>query len=224
MRFEQFKSVFRSLRFRLSAWNTAAVLLIVVVTLIGVREAMRFTLMTENDQLLMDDAHEVGLAVESYYPDLDEVQAEMDRKAAGHLDRQLFVQLFDPRGDILFDSGLPPDLKALSPAAADKPALVTVDDFRVASRLVTKSGVPLYTVRVGASLAIIHNDMAQLSQLMMAAGIVILFVAPLSGFFLAGRATRPWAASSGPLPGCDPATWKNGYPFAARATNSTSCR
>ena len=141
----------------------------------------------------MDDAHEVGLAVESYYPDLDEVQAEMDRKAAGHLDRQLFVQLLDPRGDIIFDSGHPPDLKDLSPAAADNPALVTVDDFRVASRLVTKSGVPLYTVRVGASLAIIHNDMAKLSQLMMAAGIVILFVAPLSGFFLAGRATRPLA-------------------------------
>ena len=55
MRFEQLKTLFRSLRFRLSAWNTAAVLLIVVVTLLGVREALRFTLMTENDHLLRDD-------------------------------------------------------------------------------------------------------------------------------------------------------------------------
>jgi signal transduction histidine kinase len=46
---------------------------------------------------------------------------------------------------------------------------------------------------VGASLAIIDSDVAKLSRLMLAAGVLILFVAPLSGYFLAGRATRPLA-------------------------------
>ena len=39
-------------------------LLIVIVTLVAVRVALRYTLMAENDQLLKDDAYEVVLAVE----------------------------------------------------------------------------------------------------------------------------------------------------------------
>jgi heavy metal sensor kinase len=56
---------------------------------------------------------------------------------------------------------------------------------------VARAGIPAFNVQVGASLATLENDMARLTRLMMAAGFVILFVAPLSGFFLAGRATRP---------------------------------
>jgi signal transduction histidine kinase len=68
---------------------------------------------------------------------------------------------------------------------------MTIDGYRMASRAIMKPGVPSYTVQVGASLVTIQNDMFKLSRLMLAAGIVILFVAPVSGFFLAGRATRP---------------------------------
>ncbi|MEX0978953.1 MAG: ATP-binding protein, partial [Pirellulales bacterium] len=193
MRFERLKKIFRSLRFRLSAWNTAAVLLIVVVTLLGVRESLRFTLMSENDHLLLEDTLEVVLAVERYSPDLAEIYNEMDRKALGHVDRLLFVQLLDPSGAVLWSSGKPPALVDVAPPKADKPSLLTVDGYRVASRLMTREGLPPYTVRVGASLAIIKNDVAKLSRLITAALFTILFVAPLLGYFLAGRATRPLA-------------------------------
>lgn len=189
MRFEQLNTLFRSLRFRLSAWNTAAVLLIVVVTLVGVREAMRFTLMNETDQVLLDDAHEVGLAIESFYPDLQQIQAEMQRKAAGHQDRLLFVRVIDAQGQVILTTGQPPELnrgETLNP-----PQFMTVDGYRMASRPVARPGDFDFNVQVGASLATIDNDMTRLSRLMMAAGFVILFVAPLSGYFLAGRATRP---------------------------------
>ena len=59
--------------------------------------------------------------------------------------------------------------------------------------VLTKPALPRYTIRVGASLAIVEGDVATLSRLMVAAGVVILFVAPLSGYWLAGRATRPLA-------------------------------
>ncbi len=189
MHFEQLKTLFRSLRFRLSAWNTAAVLLIVVVTLIGVRQAMHFTLMTETDQVLLDDAHEVGLAVESFYPDVRQIEAEMQRKASGHQDRQLFVRLIDAEGNVVTQTGHPPKLQhgeTLNP-----PRFITVDGYRMASRPVTHEGIPSFTVQVGASLNTIDSDMGRLSRLMLAAAFVIVFVAPLSGFFLAGRATRP---------------------------------
>jgi len=100
MRFDHLRALFRSLRFRLSAWNTAAVLLIVIVTLVAVREALRLTLWRENDQLLLDDATEVRLAVERFYPDLGEIYNDMDRKALGHVDRGLFVQLLDARVEL----------------------------------------------------------------------------------------------------------------------------
>jgi signal transduction histidine kinase len=192
MRYEQIKSVFRSLRFRLSAWNTAIVLLIVVVTLVGVHEAMRFALMSENDITLVDDANEVVLTVEQFYPDQAAMFGEMERKARAHRDRKLFVEMLDARGQLLWLSGRPPDLSALT-KSPQMPTPATVDGFRVVSRSITKDGLPAYTVRVGASLANIENDVAKLGRLMMAAGIMILFVAPLTGYFLAGRATRPLA-------------------------------
>ncbi len=189
MRFEQLSTLFSSLRFRLSAWNTAAVLLIVVVTLVGVRESMRFTLMNETDQVLRDDAHEVGLAVESFYPDLRQIEAEMQRKASGHQDRQLFVRLIDAEGQVALQAGRPPELDRGE--THNPPRFMTVDGYRMASRPVAREGIPAFNVQVGASLATIDNDMSRLTRLMLAAGVVILFVAPLSGFFLAGRATHP---------------------------------
>ena len=184
-----------------SAWNTAAVFLIVVVTLFSVREALRFTLMTENDQLLLHDAVEVALAVEQFYPNLDEIHDEMERKAQGHLDRALFVQLVDAQGVVVSSGGKAPSLAGLVPPEADRPSVVTIDGYRIASRLMTRSDLPRYTIRIGASLAILQNDLARLTRLMLAAGAVILFVAPVLGYFLAGRATRPvHTRQSRPLP------------------------
>jgi signal transduction histidine kinase len=193
MRFEQLRTLLRSLRFRLSAWNTAAVLLIVIVTLLAVREALRFTLLRENDAVLLDETYEVALAIEGFYPDLDEVYKEMERKALGHVDRALFVQLLDAGGNEMSTSGKPPDLKNVALPVSGEPSLLTVRGYRLAQRMVTKPRLPAYTVRVGASLTMVNNDVAIVTRLMTAAGIAILFVAPISGYFLAGRATRPLA-------------------------------
>ena len=224
MRFDQLKSVFRSLRFRLSAWNTAAVLLIVVVTLLGVREALRFALMTENDHVLIDDAHEVALAVESFYPDFDEIRAEMQRKADGHLDRQLFVRLLEPDGKLIYETGHPPNLQGAQLPSPARSLLMTADGFRVASRRISKDGLPAYTIQVGASLRTIHNDMFKVSRLMLAAGFVILFVAPLSGYFLAGRATRPLGKIIGTAARLRPSQLEERLPIRARAMSSTNSR
>jgi heavy metal sensor kinase len=192
MRFEQIRALFRSLRFRLSAWNTAAVLLIVVVTLIGLRASLRYTLLAESDQLLSDDAYEVALAVERFHPDRDEIFNEMDLKVQGHVDRGLFIQLYDAQGQLLSTKGRLPDLSRLPLPTAGAPTLYTVGGYRVAQRVTSGGSLP-YTVRVGASLANVEAELATLTRLMVTAGVVILFVAPLSGYWLAGRATRPLA-------------------------------
>ncbi len=53
--------------------------------------------------------------------------------------------------------------------------------------------MPAYIVRVGSSLNMVEEDVAKLTNLITAAGIVILFLAPLGGFWLSGRATHPLA-------------------------------
>ncbi len=90
MRFRRLRDVFRSLRFRLTLWNTAVVLLTVVCTLMGVREALRFALRHEIDQLLREDALEVELAVEQMHNSIDNeaFSAEMTRKVAAHVEHR----------------------------------------------------------------------------------------------------------------------------------------
>lgn len=191
MLFERIETFFSSLRFRLSAWNTAAVLLIVVVTLLALREALRFSLLQENDLLLMDDAYEVVLAVEGLYPSLDQIEKEMERKVIGHVDRELFVQLLDENGRLIASRGKPPDLANVTLPRGDNPQLLAIRHYRMVQRVITKPGLPRYIVRVGASTTMVTNEIAKLTRLMAGASVVILFVAPLSGYFLAGRATRP---------------------------------
>ena len=72
MRSEQFRAVFRSLRFRLTAWNTAVVLLTVLLG--AVRRPRRTATepdATKLEKSLVADAMEIGLAVEQLQPDLD---------------------------------------------------------------------------------------------------------------------------------------------------------
>jgi heavy metal sensor kinase len=99
------------------------------------------------------------------------------------------VRLIDSKGEVLLQTGEPPNLDRGE--TVNPPRFMSVDGYRMASRPVARAGIPAFNVQVGASLATLENDMARLTRLMMAAGFVILFVAPLSGFFLAGRATRP---------------------------------
>src|SRR5438477_460612 len=54
----------RTLRFRLTLWNTAIVFLFVLATLWGVREELRLFLWKEADEQLIEDAREVKETVE----------------------------------------------------------------------------------------------------------------------------------------------------------------
>jgi signal transduction histidine kinase len=187
------KAPWRSLRLRLTAWNTTVVLFAVVVAMIGVREGLRLTLLHEVDQVLKDDTTEVALAVEQFYPNLAQAYNEMDRKTVGHVDRGLFVQFLDPNGRALWSSPKMPSLEHLPQPAGQRPTLFDVDHCRVAQRRLNKPGMPAFTVRVGSSLEPVEEDVARLTKLVIVAVLAVLCVAPLGGYWLAGRATRPLA-------------------------------
>jgi len=193
MRFEQLSGVFRSLRFRLTAWNTAVVLLTVGAALVGIREGLRHTLLHEVDQLLEEDAEEIAQSIVASYPNLEPVFNSVDRKADAHVHEKLFVQLIGPDGAVVRSTSSTP----LEKPATSKDSLGEKQwvggPYREAELVLNKPGIPAYTVRIGVSIQNVEEDVATLTRLVLIAGAAVLFLAPLGGYWLAGRATHPLA-------------------------------
>lgn len=183
------RGVFRSLRFRLTAWNTAVVLLTVGGALLGVREGLRLRLLGDMDQQLREDAVELAQAVIQSYPDMEPVFQQIDNKADAHRHLHLFIELLDSSDKAIRASKEAPVVQSRRrrPGAL----LATVDGYRVARYRFGGDGLPLFTLRIGASLASIDNDVAVVTHLMTIAGAAVLFLAPLGGAWLAGRAIHP---------------------------------
>jgi heavy metal sensor kinase len=193
MRSEQFKAVFRSLRFRLTAWNTAVVLLTVLLALFGVHEGLRLSLINEMDKALLGNAKEIGAAFETPKPDLDATIQEMKRMVLGHGEEGLFVQLLGPDQKEIWLSDNAPPLSGVAVPATNQSPLRDIPGFRLAQWRTGKQGLPSYTVRVGSSLKLVDEDVSKLTTLTTYAGVALLFMAPLGGYWLSGRATHPLA-------------------------------
>ncbi len=67
----------------------------------------------------------------------------------------------------------------------------TVGDHRVVCRQVLLPGRETRIVRVGCSLAQAHLEMGRFTRMMLGVAMLLLLAAPIGGYLLAGRATRP---------------------------------
>lgn len=190
------KEMFRSLRFRLTFWNTAVVLLMVVFTLWGVREGLRFILLHEADEQLVEDAREIVQTYEQLYPDLTLIYNELNRKALTHTHRGLHMRIFDAERRLLWTSAenAPPEPfpvalidHGLNPVTAGNYRLVHIQTSSA------RPDRPVVSIRVGTSLVPLENDVALITRLLLIVGSISLLVSPLGGFWLAGRAIRPIA-------------------------------
>jgi heavy metal sensor kinase len=181
-----------TLRFRLTFWNTGAIILVVLATLFGLREGLRWTLLRELDALLTEDVDEVRMALERYYPDWEQLADELERKARSHKRRGWFARIFTDDGAVLLASNSAPAVE-VSPSKAVRKQPFTVGNDRVVQRTVRLPGAggPEFVLRVGCGLAEVDEDVLRLTEMILVAAGVIVVVAPLSGYFLAGRATRP---------------------------------
>lgn len=179
-------------RFQLTVWNTVTSLLLVVLTLVGLREGLRLSLWNEADHQLVEDAAEVKLTIEQLYPDLQQIHDELNRKAVSHTHRGLYIRIFAENGDGLWNSAnfpnvyYPPSLakSGMTPISFGERRLV---HFHLKSP-------PHWIVRVGTSFEPLEASVAQLTRLMVAVGLIVVVVSPLGGYWLAGRVIRPMAA------------------------------
>lgn len=193
MPYAHLKEIFGTLRFRLTLWNTTVVLLMVVVTLWGVREGLRFTLLHEADNQLKVDATEIRLTIEQLYPDQQRIHDELDRKAISHVNKSFFIRLYDHQNVLLWSSVDAPTAAVPIDPFLSETRPISVDDYRLVHVKLAKKGIPNWTICVGSSYQPLESDVGQLTNLMLVVGAVVLLVSPLGGYWLAGRATRPLA-------------------------------
>src|SRR5690606_20574821 len=138
MSFAALKQVTQTLRFRLMAWNAVVVLLTSLGILIGVREGLRISLLSEMDQVLRQDAIEIDLAVrEQRLANLSEVHEGLNRKARGHHQDGWFVQLLDLQRREMFASENTPPLQLPDDAFSENKAISAHGQRLLEARLTT---------------------------------------------------------------------------------------
>ena len=213
MNFGKIRSTFRSLRFRLMLLNAIVVLLASMGTLVGLRAGMKFALVHELDQILSEDLEEIQLDLAvTGDPTSSSLFEQLDRKARGHIQHRWFVQIRDPHSfktslSSLNDKGLPSIASTadeqlwqsvnvpteLENNLSEATVPMTVGGYRLLDRIVKSSDDLPVRIRVGASMSLIDRDLTLIDRIIGIAFGLGLVNAPLGGYWLAGRVTRPLA-------------------------------
>jgi signal transduction histidine kinase len=201
-------STTKTLRFRLMVWNTGLVLAAAMACFIGVREGLRRTLISGMDAVLTADVREVSLDVADLHTTAADLRAAaqtkgsspaarlleaLNRKESVHEHNGWFVELLDGDDRRLWASDLTPKLGAPDRARHEL-VPVSWSGYRVVEeKQLAAHGRPL-RIRVGAPMDFIDRDISSIDALAERGVALMLVVAPLAGYWLAGRAVRPLAA------------------------------
>ncbi len=188
------KSLIHTIRFRLTVWNTLVVLVACLLPLFAVREAMRLTMEREARQLLREEALELELAIDQLHPDQSGINEEFERKVLGHSQHDWFAGLIDESANFVWKSdNFPSDWQqgaSVSQPPAGYADRKTDQWLLILSSLTAPDGRKMQIV-LGEPTQFIKNDVGQLTRVMLEIAAVLLVIAPLGGYLLASRATRP---------------------------------
>jgi heavy metal sensor kinase len=184
----------RSIRSRLTIWNTLVVLLAVVAALIGVRVGLRYYLIQELDAVLDDEARELVLIIEAAHPDYRKIMDAMRMKAEGHSPHHWHLRWLDETRTrtLWVSTEYAPEHPLTQQVSSSKGRTVWVSStHRSVERQVKAAGIPPYYVRVGATTDFIEADVSRMTRIIASVGLAIFLLAPLGGYFLANRAIAP---------------------------------
>lgn len=189
MLFGRLRDVLLTLRFRLTAWVTVVVLLVVVIAMVSVRQVVVRALNNEFNQLLIQDMEDVKHTIRQYFTDQHKFAAFVNRRGLGHIHVDWFVQLYDLQGQLRWSTDNAPRL----PPPKIPPVETPTDQasVRVVHAIVQQADHPPLVIRLGSTRRSIDDDIALLNWIMILGSAAILVLAPLSAYVLAGRATRP---------------------------------
>ncbi len=186
------KTFHKTLRFRLTLWNTVVVLIASLLALLAVREAMRLTIEKEARQLLREESIELELAISELHPDTSRIFEEFDRKVLGHSQHKWFAALLEEGQFVWKSSNFPDQWEQPGVSDASKQfAFRQTHDWLLVIHPVETSVGKRFQIVLGEPIQFIRNDVWKLTKTMLLIGLGLLIVAPIGGFFLARHATKP---------------------------------
>ena len=195
MPFGRLNDRFRSftLTAKLTIWNTLVVLLISIVAVFSVREGLRWMLLKELETVLEAEAYEIALSAARFPESSPELFLDMQNTSAGHIRRGWFLQLFDRSERVnLWSSDHTPVVFSQSPYFLHQKTVVVGEErFRFAESAVERNSREVYLVRVGTSLNFIEEDLGNVTSIATPVLVGVFLLAPIGGYVLARRATRP---------------------------------
>lgn len=160
---------------------------------------MRIALGHEADSQLREDADEIQLVIRDLYGQIDQIKDELRIKTQTHKHRDLFIQLLNPDGSVIWQSDGTPQIEI--PPAEDDPSksIHNTGIWHIVHRRLlkdheTSTGAQRpedWSIVIGATLRSVENELHQLTRTILAVGGFAILIAPLGGYWLAGRATRP---------------------------------
>lgn len=215
MRFARPKSRVWTFRFRLMVWNAAAVMAVGLLTILGIRTGLQYTLFAEKDQVLYEDLREIQLTiVEDGGPPSDRLYADMIRKSRAHSLKGWYVRFLDPRGPEIWASPGAPPLFASGDAIPDWTP-VSLNHYRIVQFVARPRGSPSagVVIRVGSSLDIERHQMARLDGQGAILALVVVGISPLAGYWLAGSMMRPLEVMTESTGGLRPQQLQNRLPI-----------
>lgn len=183
------RSLWRTLRFRLAVWNAAVVVITALVTLTVLRQGVRWALIHELDQELIDDARGTLGITSTPGADAQLLKEELNRWARGHERHGWYVKLLGARGEVIWQSD---EAQSENPtrATADELAPFSLGNHRVVQIPSEGSVASVRAIRVGATLDRIAEDVGRIDRAVLMAAGAVMIIAPLCGYFLAARAAR----------------------------------
>lgn len=195
MPFVQLRSGLRALplRFKLTLWNTLVMLLASVVTLVALREGLRWMLLKELQVALEDEAFELAMLAGQPYASSQELFEELARTSAGHARHGWFLQIITANGERSLWSSphTPPVLLTLPQKLGRRSLAANGEVFRFAERELRSLHLPPCRLRVGTSVEFIRQDVANVTRMFLPVLLGVIVLSPLGGYVLAGRATAP---------------------------------
>ncbi len=192
MSFPSLRTICRTLRFRLTLWNMAALLILLVTTLLAVRRGLQLTIAELTDGFIEEEGDSAVVEIGQRLGPPEALHEELNRRALAHPRRRLFFQLFDAAGSLQWSSAQAP-LSGLPPWGAALDALRTADNHRFTDRWGSQAGTERLGVRTGCSLNQAQRELDLFTRILVGMGLLTLVVVPLGSYLLAGRATRPFA-------------------------------
>ncbi len=191
---ERFKNLLATIRFRLVLWMIVVVFVLVAVAMFGVRQLYRARLLSDFDRGLRGDIEPVAKEIRDGFPDWGRIEQNLTKIALAHPVQAWFAEVYDDAGKKLAAGGFrdfQPPLRAF--ARSESPQPHDLLPYRlIVARLEEPNLPPLY-LRIGGNRQSLEDDLRLLDRTMMARSLAILLLAPLGGYILALRATRPIA-------------------------------